>query len=465
MTKPNDQMTNLRSQLGEALTEWRERAGFKQTELARRITYDRTTVCHAERGGQIPAAEFWQTCDQALGAHGALIALYEQWQATKHDQAEAARRRTLHSSAALQPSVLDELYGRVGILTREPDSVMTPDEDPVMAAARESAHFSSFAEATNVGPHTLEQLRADIERIARTYYNRPIAPVFVEARELRDRAFELLEGHQHPAQTRDLYLAAGLLCGILANASLDLGSLPAAETQARTAFLCAELAGHNALRCWIRGVQGMIAIWDERPADAVALARSGSDYIPEAGTARVRVACIEARAQARLGREDAVDDALSRADDARQHVPGVDDPGGFMTFPVAKQRFYAGTANLRLGGEHRYQQVEQDAGEAIRLYEAEPPELRRLGELVEARLDLAGARLARGDLEGCTEQTSEAIRASARRRTFTLTGRLRQLANKLELPPFRSAPAALGLRDEILSFADQARTLPAGTDQ
>jgi hypothetical protein len=340
---------------------------------------------------------------------------------------------------------------------------MNPDEDLAMAAARESARFSSFAEGTNVGPHTLEQLRADIERIARTKNNRPVAPVFVEARELRDRAFELLEGHQHPAQTRDLYLAAGLLCGILADACLDLGSLAAAETQARTAFLCAELAGHNGLRCWIRGVQSMIAVWDERPADAAALARSGWDYIPEAGTARVRVASIEARAQARLGCEDAVDDALNRADNARQQVAGADDPGGFMAFPVAKQLFYAGTTNLRLGGEQRYQQVEQDTAEAIRLFEAEPPELRPLGSLAEARLDLAGARIARGDLEGCIEQTSEAIRASARRRTFTFTGRLRQLA----LPPYRDTPAALGLRDEILATGpvDQARTLPTGANQ
>jgi hypothetical protein len=326
------------------------------------------------------------------------------------------------------------------------------DEDVVMAAARESADFAAFAEGSNVGPHTLDQLRADIERIVLTYPNRPVLPIFAEVREVRNRAFELLEGHQPPAYTRDLYLTAGLLCGILANASLDLGRLPAAETQARTAFLCAELAGHNGLRCWVRGMQSLIAYWDDRPRDAAALARDGWEYVPEAGTARVRVASLEARAQGRLQQEEAAQDALRRAEHAREQVRGPDEPGGMLSFPVARQLFYASTADLWLGGEQRYQLAEREAAEAVRLFEDEPPEQRRLGELCLARLDLATARLARADLEGSADQTREVMRAAARRRTEPVTRRLRQLASRIELPPYGRSPAALGIREEILSF-------------
>ena len=81
MTVSEEQMTNeLPHELGRALAEWRKRAGLTQIELAGRIMYDRTRVCHAERGAQVPAGEFWRACDQALGADGALRALYEQWQ-------------------------------------------------------------------------------------------------------------------------------------------------------------------------------------------------------------------------------------------------------------------------------------------------------------------------------------------------------------------------------------------------
>jgi hypothetical protein len=93
-------------------------------------------------------------------------------------------------------------------------------------AAAESARFGQFAEQSNVGPHTLEQFRADLARIVTTYPNRPVYPIFVELRALRNRAFELLEGRQYP----ELYQVTGVLCGVLANASFDLGWLAAAET-------------------------------------------------------------------------------------------------------------------------------------------------------------------------------------------------------------------------------------------
>ena len=139
------------------------------------------------------------------------------------------------------------------------------EHDPaeeISMAADEAARFAQFAEQTNVGPHTLEQFAADIRRIVTVYPNRTVYPLFVEVRALRNRAFEKIEGRQFPDQSRDLYLATGLLCGILANASFDLGRLDAAETQARTAFLCAELAGSNWLRAWVRGTQSLVrALW------------------------------------------------------------------------------------------------------------------------------------------------------------------------------------------------------------
>jgi hypothetical protein len=192
----------------------------------------------------------------------------------------------------------------------------------VAMAASESAHFGQFAEQSNVGPDTLEQFRADLVRIVTNYPNRPVYPLFVEVRALRNRAFELLEGRQYPEQSRELYLVAGALCGVLANASFDLGWLPAAETQARTAFLCAELAGNNALRAWIRGMQSLVAYWDERPRAAVERAADGWRYVPETGTARVRLASIEARAHARMGDQRETEHALARAEQARDEVRG-----------------------------------------------------------------------------------------------------------------------------------------------
>lgn len=333
------------------------------------------------------------------------------------------------------------------------DDSATTEKEVAMVAA-ESARFGQFVEQTNVGPHTLEQFRADATRIVTTYPNRPVYPIFVELRELRNRVFELLEGRQHPEQTKELYLVAGVVCGVLANASFDLGWLAAAETQARTAFLCAELAGNNALRSWVRGTQSLVAYWDDRPRQAVELASDGWRYVPESGTARVRLAAIEARAHARLRDQRATDAALRRAERAREEVHSEDAPGGMLAFPVAKQTLYGATARLWLGDSVNLALAEQLAAEAIELYQHDPPERRRVGELGLARLDLAVARLGQHNLEGAAEEIEEVLALATRRRTDSVVRRLRQVASALRRPRLQTSAQAIDLREQIVNFCD-----------
>lgn len=334
-------------------------------------------------------------------------------------------------------------------------------EEMTTMAADESARFSEFAEQSNVGPHTLDQFQADLRRIVTVYPNRPIYPLFVELRSLRNRAFALLEGQQPPALTRELYLIAGALCAVLSNASFDLGNIPAAETQSRTAFLCAELAGHNSLRTWIRGTQALIAYWDDRFRDAVNLAEDGWRYAPESGTARVRLASIEARARARQRDPSGTEDALARAMEAREEVHTPDDPGGMMAFPMAKQLYSAAAARLWLGGEANYIEAERLAEESVRLYLSDPVEERRLGEMSLARLDFAVARLARRDLHGAAEQVDEVLEIGGQRRVESVSRRLHQLVASLERPYFQTSALATDLRERIMtSPAQHDRALP-----
>lgn len=351
-----------------------------------------------------------------------------------------------------------EAPGPVSVGTEPVEDLVVQRE--VAMAASESARFGQFAEQSNVGPHTLEQFHADLVRIVTTYPNRPVYPLFVELRALRNRAFELLEGRQHPEQTRELYLVAGALCGVLANASFDLGWLPAAETQARTAFLCAELVGNNALRAWIRGMQSLVAYWDERPRAAVELAADGWRYVPETGTARVRLASIEARAHARLRDQRAAENALARAEQARDEVRGADDPGGMLAFPLAKQSCYAATARLWLGGKDSHTDAERDAAHAVELYEADSPEQRRLGELCLARLDLTAARLGLDDLDGAAEQLQDVLTIATKRRTDSVARRLNQVRRGLQRPRYQICALAVDLDDQIRSFT-HAPTPPA----
>ncbi|MEU3073311.1 hypothetical protein [Streptomyces laurentii] len=331
-------------------------------------------------------------------------------------------------------------------------------EDVVTVAANESARFVAQAESSNVGPHTLEQLESDIRRIVDSYPNRPVGPLFHEVRALRDRAFELLEGRQPPLYTRDLYVGAGVLCGVLANASFDLGRYDAAETQARTAFLFGELAGHNGLRAWVRGLQALVSYWAGRPADAVRLAESGAAHTPESGTAHIRLESIKARAYGQLGRRADALAALSEADRLRERLADGDElPGGMMAFPLEKQLFYASSTHLWLGGPEHLGDAEARAGEAVEMFQAAPPERRRLGEMSLARMDLAMARLGRGDLDGAAEQIQEVLAVSARRRTESVDRRVGHFGHRLAMHPGAGTPAAIGMRELII--AHQERTI------
>ena len=121
-----------------------------------------------------------------------------------------------------------------------------------------------------MGEATLEQLDADVRRLAAAYVHVPPLPMFAEMLRVRDRIYRLLAGRQKPAATARLHLLAGMLCGLLANVSTDLGYRDAAAEQARAAWAYGDIIGHNSLRAWTRGMQALIEYWSGRPQHAVA---------------------------------------------------------------------------------------------------------------------------------------------------------------------------------------------------
>ncbi|WP_372404555.1 hypothetical protein [Streptomyces luteireticuli] len=335
-------------------------------------------------------------------------------------------------------------------------------EEVVMSAAEDSARFAASAESTNVGPTALAQYKADVRRIVATYPSKPIEASLIEARTKCAEVFDILDGRQLPAYRKDLHLIAGQLCAILANASFDLGYYPAAETQARTASLCAELGGDEGLRAWVCGLQALIAYWDGRPLDAIELADSGKKFIPEHGTAHIRLASIKARAYGMMSNATKALEAIHDAGELREALSDdTDNPGGMMAFPLAKERFYASTTHLWLGRNGNLRQAETFAEEAVALFEDAPPAQRRLGELSLARMDLAAARLLRNEVEGAVEQVHTVLAIAHRRPTESVARRLEQFTRRLALHPAATTPLALGLTDAVRSHSASHRARAA----
>ena len=188
--------------------------------------------------------------------------------------------------------------------------------DVIAVAASEAREHAEKAAVTEIGPGTVEQLTADVVRLGRAYVSAPPLPLFAAMHRALGQIQAALDQKAYPAQARDLNFLAGALCGLMANASLDLGREEAADDLARAAWTYGRIIDHGPLMGWARGTQALAAIWDQRYPDAVRHAEDGLAHVP-AGTGAVRLHAIHARALAAHGGPG----TGSRRDDGRREGP------------------------------------------------------------------------------------------------------------------------------------------------
>ncbi|MBB4925887.1 hypothetical protein FHR34_004880 [Kitasatospora kifunensis] len=347
--------------------------------------------------------------------------------------------------------------GRADAPPALPERRTDPGNDIVAAVAADSAEsalFLHFASASNVDDTLLEQIDADIARLATDYVSQPLSELFREIGALRRGVFELLQGRQHPGQTSHLYLQAGRLCGLATHVALDLGQYTAAATHSRTAWRCAESAGHNGLRAWIRSVQSLIAYWQQDHRQAAELARAGLPYA-DGGTIAARLLSLEARATAALGDNANALRAIVAAEAARSAAVSVVDLPGVFTFPEAKQWTYAGTSLLALGSRAHVNRAIEASSKAIILYECAPQPEQSSGDLLAAHLDLSNAHLAHGDLDGVQANLSIVLDTVPGRRTASINRRLQALSSRLDQPAYAGSPLVLSLRENVREACSQ----------
>jgi transcriptional regulator with XRE-family HTH domain len=274
----------------------------------------------------------------------------------------------------------------------------------LLTSSRRAFQFSALAEGSNIGPETLAEMEAEVRRLALWYPQQPIGPMLAELTQIQDVGFRLLEGRQRPPQTASLYLLTGIVCGMLAKASHDLGDPADAMTQARAAFICADNADHDGLRTWIRGLQSLICYWAGWSPDALRYAQlGGGSARPGRGSATVWIAAQEARAWGMVGNEAATIAALTAARRVRERVrmDDLDEIGGILTFSSERHLYYAADALALIPEQNR--SAEDLADRAIAAYEQGGTSSRSFSDEAGARCDLAMARARRGDAEGATQ--------------------------------------------------------------
>ncbi|GAA3145765.1 hypothetical protein GCM10010466_41040 [Planomonospora alba] len=276
-----------------------------------------------------------------------------------------------------------------------------PALDLIAAAAEEAGSHAELAEASELGSGALERLRAQVVWIGKRYVSQPPLPLFVEMRELQERTRKALDKRIHPGQARELYFLTGVLCGLMANVSMDMDRRVPADTLARAAWTYGKVAGHPALMGWARGMQSSVALWDRRYADAARYAEEGLTHL-WAGSGATRLHMLRARAYAMQGRGAEASDALARAADARAAGGDElhDEIAGEFAFRPAKECYYAAVTHLHLGDPV---EAISAARRSLALYAAGDPENRSYGCESMASAHLVVAHLMEGDTAGAEE--------------------------------------------------------------
>ena len=327
--------------------------------------------------------------------------------------------------------------------------------DVVMTAAGESAERAAADAGRRVSQASVEQVRSEVIRLANRYSSVPPLEFLMETRQVRDQAHGLSKRTLRPGQLADLQVATGAACGLMAVASFDLAIWAAAIDQAHAAFLYAESADHRGLQAWAAGFQGLIAYWNGRPREAVQAIGGGLEVAPN-GTARARLHSISARAWAHLGAKEQAREALAAADRERDQLGDSgseelhDEVGGEFGWGPARQAMCSASALLLVGDADA---AAARAAEAIRLHGSD-----QTGSLVDmtARVDLAQAELARGQLDAARDALRPVWLLAPPHRRYSLVRRLEAVAASLSRPQYLNARDADELAGQITAFAAQS---------
>lgn len=318
----------------------------------------------------------------------------------------------------------------------------------IAEVAEESQEFGEWVGVSEVADDTIAQYRAQAQHFARVFEYEASFPLLLETRRLRDRVINRLRGHQHVDQARELYLLAAQVCGLLAWQTGDIGYYRAADTNAWTAWMCAEQIGHDGARAWVRVTQAKLAYWDGRYSESALLANDGLRY-QSPDSARVFLALFRARALARIGQPEDARQALAHADAERAGVSAPDLLGGVWELTPGRYHGLAASTRLLLDEPER---AVSEAAEALALSATAVAGERHLYAELLVRTDQATAYLRQPDLDAAAEALRPVLELTADMRTEPLLQQLRGLRHMLAVPPFAEAPVARGLQEEIETY-------------
>ncbi len=309
-----------------------------------------------------------------------------------------------------------------------------------LGAVLESVRLTLRVEGPVGGPVSHEQLELAVEQYARAYWSTPAGMLFGQVRQCRQLVEGMLDERQPTGSRQHLHLVAGWLSALLGNLSFHLSDYRAARMHLATAGRLGQEAGHNGLVAWVRGAQSMVELYDDRPEEALRLAREGQALAPNPLVRAQLASWGEARALARMGERRGVLEAIARGSRAIESSDGDRSPGGVFSFSVGEFEQYCGTACLWLDLPD---EAKRHAGHAFQLRDT-------IAAKALARLDIAAASGQLGDPAEAGQIGAEVLQMPAEylidpilRRATELGTSLREHGSLAEVRDFNERLTAL----------------------
>lgn len=282
----------------------------------------------------------------------------------------------------------------------------------------ESVELLQRCEASDVGTGTVDQLEELVDQLGIEYFTVHPAEFRQTVLAWRRYVVGLLDGQLTLRQRRRVYVVAGWLTGLVAEASLALDEH--AHPHCITALSLAKEVGDTRLAGWIRGTQAQIALYADDPREAIAYAQAGREVAPTGSTFLVRCCTHEARASARIADRKGTQVGL---DAAERTWNALSQPltrsiyslgSSYLPYCAATSSVWLGdTANARMWAS---QAVESTGNKP------EPT----VGRAT-ARLDLAIALAQDSELEESSAVGMEALEICAQRLTLPAKKRIEEL--------------------------------------
>jgi tetratricopeptide (TPR) repeat protein len=266
--------------------------------------------------------------------------------------------------------------------------------------------FTRRAEASQLGPRTLEHLDFVVADLAAAINRTQPGELFPKARWYRRQVEDLIAGQHTLREGKELYHHAGSLSVILAWQLIDFGDLVAAEAHCMDAWEHGRQAEDREICAWAMDAKNTIATYRNQPAAARDAAECGLKHAPQGSAAAAGVSVKLARAYARLGQVDRFQDVLK---DAQARFDQLDHPGSGL-FLVHSGKLASCTADsyLWLGQPKRAIPYAQ---EIIAFCQDLGPSAREPTRDAVARLVLARAHADLGQPDDAVEHIEQALRS------------------------------------------------------